>query len=66
MRAERWQGGQLVAEEEYALEEYIDFKNELLMMLEQAGFVDITIRGDYTEENATPEHDVLVFITRKP
>jgi SAM-dependent methyltransferase len=65
MRAERWQDGQLVAEEEYTLKDTIYFKNELLMMLEQAGFADITIRGDYTEAVATPEHDVLVFIARK-
>jgi SAM-dependent methyltransferase len=65
MRAERWQDGQLVAEEEYILKDNIYFKNELLLMLEQAGFDEITIHGDYTEEEATPDHRVLVFIARK-
>ena len=65
MRIERWQAGQLVAEEEHTLKEIFYFKNELLMMLEQTGFDEITIQGDYTEAQATPEHGVLVFIARK-
>jgi hypothetical protein len=35
------------------------------MMLEQAGFEEITVYGDYTEEEVTPEHGVLVFIANK-
>jgi hypothetical protein len=35
------------------------------MMLEQAGFDEIKVRGDFTEAEATPEHTVLVFIARK-
>jgi SAM-dependent methyltransferase len=62
---QRWQEGQLVAEEERTLKSNLYFKNELLMMLEQAGFADIRLRGDYTEEEATPEHGVLVFIATK-
>jgi hypothetical protein len=35
------------------------------MMLKQAGFDEVTIQGDFTEAEATPEHRVLVFIARK-
>jgi hypothetical protein len=34
-------------------------------MLEQVGFREVTVQGDYTEAEATPEHGVLVFIARK-
>jgi SAM-dependent methyltransferase len=63
---QRWREGQLVAEEEYTLKSNLYFKNELLMMLDQTGFSDIIVHGDYTDEEATPEHGVLVFIARKP
>jgi SAM-dependent methyltransferase len=63
--AQRWQGEQLLGEEERTLTSNIYFKNELLLMLKQAGFDDVTIRGDFTEVEATPEHGVLVFIARK-
>jgi len=62
---QRWQEGQLVAEEEHTLRSNLYFKNELMMMLAQAGFADIMVQGDYTDVEATPEHGVLVFIARK-
>lgn len=65
MRAERWQDEQLVGDEERTLTQNIYFKHELLMMLKQAGFDEVTIQGDYTEAEATAEHEVLVFIARK-
>lgn len=65
IRVELWREGQRVAEEENSLTLCLYFKNELLMMLEQAGFGDVAVRGDYTEAEATVEHGVLVFIARK-
>ena len=65
MRAERWQDGDLIAEEEYTLREQMYFKNEVVMMLERAGFQDISVQGDYTEESATPDHSELIYIARK-
>jgi hypothetical protein len=41
------------------------FKDELLLMLERAGFDDIVVRGGYSEEVATPDHDFLVFVARR-
>jgi hypothetical protein len=63
--AQRWQGEQLLGEEERTLTSNIYFKNELLMMLKQAGFDEVTVQGDFTDEAATPEHGELVFIARK-
>lgn len=65
MRAELWQDEKLIGEELRTLTSNIYFKNELLMMLKQAGFGEITIQGDFTDKEATPEHDVLVFIALK-
>jgi SAM-dependent methyltransferase len=65
MRAERWRDEQLIAEEEYTLTTNIYFKNELLLLLEQAGFDEIIVQGDYAEAVATSESGVLIFIARK-
>lgn len=63
--AQRWQGEQLVREEERTLTSNIYFKNELMLMLKQEGFDAVTVQGDYTEVEVTPEHGVLVFIASK-
>lgn len=63
--AQRWQGEQLLGEEERTLTSNIYFKNELVMMLKQAGFDEVTVQGDFTDEAATSEHGELVFIARK-
>lgn len=62
---QQWQDGQLVGEEKRNLTSNIYFKNELGMMLKQAGFKNIVIQGDFTEAAATPEHGSLVFIAKK-
>jgi hypothetical protein len=61
VRLEKWQSGQLVASEEYTLRGNMYFKNELLLMLRVAGFREVTVRGDYTDEPATADHDQLLF-----
>ena len=65
IRAILWRDGQLVEQEEYALLERLYFRNELLAMLSLAGFHDIDVLGDYTENTATPESGILVYIARK-
>ena len=65
MRTVSWRDGQHVAEEEYTLTENLYFCNELRQMLEQAGFEIEAVQGDYTEAEATSEHNVIVFIARK-
>jgi hypothetical protein len=65
MRSGLWQGGELVAEEERALQENLYFRDELLRMLEQAGFSDVTAHAGYTETPATAEDGTVVFVARK-
>ena len=64
-RAERWRDEKLVGEEEYILTQNLYFKNELLMMLRQAGFKEVAVLGDFTETKATSDSGTLVFIAQK-
>lgn len=57
----KWVAGELVVEERYTLRGRIYFKSELELMLRIAGFREITVCGDYTDEPATAEHKQLVF-----
>ena len=65
IRARLWQNGELVREEIHTqkVEDYS--KHELILMLERAGFTDITITGDYRDEPASADHTALIFIARK-
>jgi SAM-dependent methyltransferase len=61
VRLEKWVSGTLVASEAYTLRGHVYFKNELLLMLNIAGFREMTVRGDYTDEPATADHAELIF-----
>ena len=61
VRLEKWRSGALIASEEYLLRGDMYLKNELLLMLKVAGFREITVRGDYTDLPATPDHEELIF-----
>lgn len=65
VRLKKWVSGELVASEEYTLRGNMYFKNELHLMLKIAGFREITVQGDYTDELATADHDELVFTAIK-
>src|SRR5207249_10306732 len=47
MHAYQWRGGELVAEEVHGLTLSLYFRNELVLMLERAGFVEVDVRGGY-------------------
>jgi SAM-dependent methyltransferase len=66
MRADMWRNGEHVAEEKHVLEMSLYFTQELVSMLEQAGFTDVALRGDYTDEEPDANTDFVVFIARKP
>jgi SAM-dependent methyltransferase len=66
MRAGMWRDGELVQEEEHSLRINFYFKNELLLLLERAGFTDVEIHGDHCEEAATGASDFLVFVAMRP
>jgi hypothetical protein len=42
------------------------FTNELVLMLEAAGFVDVALRAGYTDEAPTGNDDFVVFVAKKP
>ncbi len=65
MRIEKWQAEKRIAQEEYTLKGYMVFNNEMLLMLQLAGFSDITVQGDYHEETATADHSMLIYLARK-
>jgi SAM-dependent methyltransferase len=66
IRAEQWCGETLVADEQHTLTMNLYFRNELLLMLDAAGFADLAVYGDHTEDEATGDHDFHVFVARKP
>jgi SAM-dependent methyltransferase len=66
MRAYMWRDGRLLAEEEHRITLNLYFRNELLLMLERAGFADVAVHGDHKDEEPTPDHDFLVFVAKKP
>jgi SAM-dependent methyltransferase len=65
MRAYMWRDGDLLAEEGHRITINLYFRNELLLMLERAGFVDVVVHGDHEEQEATPDRDFLVFVAKK-
>jgi hypothetical protein len=64
MRALLWREGRLVAQEEHTIQITSYFRNELLLMLAQAGFTDIEVRAGYTEAPATAADTTVVFVAR--
>jgi SAM-dependent methyltransferase len=64
MHARMWRDGELVAEETHPIDLVFYFKDELVLMLERAGFRDVEVRGGYDGGTPTPEHEFLVFSGR--
>jgi SAM-dependent methyltransferase len=65
MHAERWRDGALDAAEDRTLTINLYFRNELLLMLERAGFADVRVEGDHNDLPMTPDDEFLVFLARK-
>jgi SAM-dependent methyltransferase len=65
IRARLWRDGELMQDEVHT-QRVGDFSvHEWIMMLEEAGFGDITITGDHSDEPANADHEVLIFVARK-
>jgi len=58
---EKRRGEKLVAAEEHQLLVRCFLRDELLMMLERGGFVDVRVTGDYGDDPPHPDHQFLVF-----
>jgi SAM-dependent methyltransferase len=65
IRVRLWRRDEVLQEEIHTqrLDDYT--KNELVLMLERAGFNDIQIFGDFSDEQANADHYNLVFVCRK-
>ena len=65
IRARLFRDDQIV-EEQIHTQRYEEYgKNELLLMLEKAGFSNIQLFGDYSDQPATSDHSTVVFVARK-
>jgi SAM-dependent methyltransferase len=64
-RIEKWASGKLTDSQEYSQHRTLYLPNEVILMLQVAGFHHITLRGDYTDKPATPDSEVLVFTSIK-
>ena len=62
MFARRWRDGELEAEETQRLDIGLYFKNELLLMLERAGFGEVLVHGDHVSADPTPDDEFVVFV----
>jgi SAM-dependent methyltransferase len=64
LRAEKRQHGEVIAVEEHQLSMRGYFRDELLLMLEHAGFGEVEVHGEYTSEPPTADHQFLVYVAR--
>ena len=62
IQAWQWRNGELVAEEEHFLTESLYQRDELVTLLEAAGFVEVEVRSGASAWG----HDMLVFLGRRP
>jgi SAM-dependent methyltransferase len=65
MRAELWREGRRVAQEDGLLQENFYFRNEILLMLANAGFAEVSVRAGYSAREPTADDTMLVFMARK-
>jgi hypothetical protein len=61
IRADKWVNGEHVAEETHALSMRMYFRDELLLLLERAGFSEVDVRGGYAGAPPTADNDFLVY-----
>jgi SAM-dependent methyltransferase len=64
MHAERWRDDVQEAAEDHLLTIGLYFRNELLLMLEKAGFTYVAVEGDHDDAPATADDEFLVFVAR--
>jgi SAM-dependent methyltransferase len=65
IRARLWRDGRIVKEEAYRLKESLYFAQEVLLLLEEAGFRDAAVEGGYTGRPATADDPIVTFVARK-
>jgi SAM-dependent methyltransferase len=66
MLAEKWVDDRPVGSEQHTITIRMYFRDELVIMLERAGFTEIEVSGGYTDAAPTPDDEYLVFRARRP
>jgi len=65
IQATLWHDGRAVTRQEHVLYNRYFFRNEVVLMLRQAGFSDVAVFGGYDERPAHADDLALVFSARK-
>jgi SAM-dependent methyltransferase len=65
MQAFMWREGELVAEDVTLLTMRLYFRDELVLLLQNADFEDVEVRGHHNDAEPTGDDDFLVFLARK-
>jgi len=65
VRIEKWISGKLIGSQEETQYRTLYLPKEVSLMLQVAGFRQITLRGDFTDEPATPDSKELIFAAIK-
>jgi SAM-dependent methyltransferase len=65
MRMFSYKYKQIVEDKTYPLTSNYYFRNEMRMLLDQAGFRIEAEKGDWTDADASADHNVIVFFARK-
>lgn len=65
VRLEKRIDGRLAASQKYTLKGNMYLKSEVLLLLQAAGFSEIGVYGDYSDETATPESEEINFVAVK-
>lgn len=65
LRADKWVDGRHIATEERPITLRLYFRDELVLMLERAGFSEITVSGAYTDAAPSADDEFLVYVARR-
>lgn len=66
VRGRRWHDGGLAEQDEYAIVLNVYFAQEILLMLDTAGFRGVEVQGRYTGLPATSDDTTVVFLATRP
>lgn len=66
VRGRLWRDGVLAEQEDHTIVLAAYFAQEIVTMLDAAGFVDVKIEGRYTGDPATSDDVTVVFVARRP
>jgi len=66
IRGRRWREDDLLEQEEHSIVLLAYFVQEILLMLDTVGFIDVMVQGRYTGTPAAADDTTVVFVARRP